>query len=68
MEAELIGTKLLTVKEVASVLHVGESTVYDWIRYGSIKVVTLPPRRKDQTRRSVRVPASEVSRILSTTK
>ncbi len=60
-----IAERFLKVSEVATLLNVGQSTVWLWVREGRIKAVRLPmaPGKK---RAAIRIPSSEVFKILAT--
>jgi excisionase family DNA binding protein len=51
---------LLTVKEVAEILGISRRTVYNWIDCGVIRAVKV----NDTDKSAVRIPLSEVERIL----
>ena len=48
---------LLNVSDVAKALFVSRPTIYDWIKKGKIKSITLPNGIK-------KIPESEVKKIL----
>jgi excisionase family DNA binding protein len=50
----------LTAKEVAELLRISRRTVYTWIDVGFIRAV----RVNDKSKSAVRIPLSEVERIL----
>ena len=54
---------LLKVKEVAELLRVSRRTVYTWIDCGDIRAVKI----NDIDKSAVRIPLSEVERILKET-
>ncbi len=49
--------KLLRISDVAKMLNVSRVTIYEWIRTGKIKFITLPNDKK-------RISQSEVDKIL----
>ena len=50
--------KLLTVYEVATIFRISERTIYTWIDEGVIRCIKI----KDKS--AVRIPASEVERLV----
>jgi excisionase family DNA binding protein len=58
-----IAERLLKMKEVAGMLNVAYPTLWLWVKEGRIKAVRLPSK-PGAKKVGIRIPASEVARIL----
>ena len=63
MTTQTKATELLTVREVAEILRVDDSTVRRWIKGGALEALTLPHRNQ---RSAYRIRRSTLNKLLKT--
>jgi len=59
-----IAERLLKVSEVATLLNVGKSTVWQWVKDERIRSVRLPAKPGAKRGAAIRIPSTEVFRIM----